>query len=38
MQTVKVFDYLKVLDCFVVNPTYQLLADHLGLAEWNEVV
>ena len=38
MKMIKVFDYLKDLDCFVVAPAYKKMADHLGLTEWNEVV
>jgi hypothetical protein len=26
------------LDCFIVAPKYKLIADSLGLSEWNEVV
>jgi len=34
----KIFKYIKELDCFVVNPEYKVIADQLGLTEWNEVV
>src|SRR6476469_5743219 len=34
----KIFNYIDQLDCFVVNPTYKVVADKLGLTEWNEVV
>lgn len=37
-RTVKVFDYLEELNCFVVNQQYRRIADFLGLAEWNPVV
>ena len=36
--TIKIFKYIDKLDCFLVNPDYKLLADKLGLTEWNEVV
>jgi len=38
MRTIKVFKYIDRLDCFLVNPDYKVLADKLGLTEWNEVV
>jgi hypothetical protein len=38
MKTVKIFEYINQLDCFIVNPNYKVLADKLGLTEWNEVV
>ncbi len=34
----KIFNYIEELDCFIVNPEYMLVADKLGLSEWNEVV
>jgi hypothetical protein len=36
--TLKVFDYIADLDCFVVNGQYRQIADELGLSEWNPVV
>ena len=38
MSTVRVFEYLDRLDAFVVTDEYSLLAEQLGLAEWNPVV
>lgn len=38
MTTIKIFKYLDQLDCFVVNPEYKIIANRLGLTEWNEVV
>lgn len=38
MTTIKIFKYIDQLDCFVVNPEYKIIADRLGLTEWNEVV
>jgi hypothetical protein len=35
---IKIFRYLPELDCFVVDPEYKVIADSLGLSEWNEVV
>lgn len=35
---IKIFKYLQGLDCFVVDPNYKIIADNLGLTEWNEVV
>jgi hypothetical protein len=35
---IKIFKYLDALDCFVVDPDYKVIADTLGLTEWNEVV
>jgi len=35
---IKIFSYLQELKCFVVDPAYKKIADHLGLTEWNEVV
>jgi hypothetical protein len=35
---IKIFSYLQELDCFIVDPIYKKIADHLGLTEWNEVV
>jgi hypothetical protein len=34
----RIFKYISELDCFVVNPEYKMIADKLGLTEWNEVV
>jgi len=34
----RIFNYISELDCFVVNPDYKIIADQLGLSEWNEVV
>jgi hypothetical protein len=36
--TLKIFDYLPDLDCFVVNAQYRALADQLGLTEWHSAV
>jgi len=38
MNTIKIFNYLPDLDCFVLNATYRALADHLGLTEWHSAV
>lgn len=38
MTSIKVFHYIEQLDCFVVNPEYKVIADKLGVSEWNEVV
>jgi hypothetical protein len=38
MRTIRIFEYIDFLDCFVVNPAYKAMADDLGLTEWNEVV
>jgi hypothetical protein len=38
MKTIRIFEYIDFLDCFVVNPAYKTIADYLGLTEWNEVV
>ncbi|MGO4291671.1 hypothetical protein [Chitinophaga sp. RAB17] len=38
MKTIRIFEYIDFLDCFVVNPAYKKMADYLGLTEWNEVV
>jgi hypothetical protein len=38
MRTIRIFEYIDFLDCFVVNPAYKSMADDLGLTEWNEVV
>jgi hypothetical protein len=35
---VKIFTYIKELDCFIVNQEYKKIADKIGLTEWNEVV
>lgn len=34
----RIFKYIPELDCFVVHPEYKIIADQLGLSEWNEVV
>ena len=36
--TIKVFDYIKDLDAFVVTKEFRRLSEHLGLAEWTPVV
>ena len=36
--TVKIFDYLSDLDCFLVSAQYRAVADELGLVEWSPVV
>lgn len=36
--TVKIFDYLPDLDCFVINPRYRAIADELGINEWHAAV
>lgn len=36
--TLKIFDYLPDLDCFVINPHYRTIADELGLTEWHAAV
>jgi hypothetical protein len=36
--SLKIFQYISDLDCFVVTEQYRALADYLGLAEWNPVV
>jgi hypothetical protein len=38
MKKIKIFKYIDQLDCFVVDPNYKIIADTLGLTEWNEVV
>jgi hypothetical protein len=38
MNTVKIFNYLDDLDCFVVTNEYRKVADHLGLSEWHPAV
>lgn len=35
---IKVFDYIKELDCFDVNPDFKYIAHYLGIVEWSEVV
>jgi alpha-galactosidase/6-phospho-beta-glucosidase family protein len=35
---VRIFKYLEEADFFVIDPTYKIIADELGLTEWNEVV
>ncbi len=36
--TLKIFDYMPDLDCFVINPRYRAIADQLGLNEWHAAV
>ena len=36
--SLRIFDYLADLDCFVVNEQYQSIADVLGLSEWHPAV
>ncbi len=38
MKSIKIFQYVEQLDCFVVDPEYKTIANKLGLNEWNEVV
>lgn len=38
MKTIKIFKYINEVNCFIVNPEYKIIADRLGLTEWNEVV
>jgi hypothetical protein len=38
MKPVKVFQYIKELDAFIVTDEYRKIADHLNLSEWNPVV
>lgn len=38
MSPVRVFEYVDRLDAFLVTEEYALLAERLGLAEWNPVV
>ena len=38
METLKIFQYVEELDCFVVTDEYLEAADYLGLVEWNPVV
>jgi hypothetical protein len=38
LKTVKIFQYLDDLDCFVVSDAYRGIADQLGLTEWSPVV
>lgn len=33
----RIFRYLENLDCFTIDPEYKIIADKLGLTEWNEV-
>ena len=35
---IKVFKYISERDCFQVAPEFKIIADELGLTEWNEVV
>lgn len=37
-KSLKIFQYIESLDCFVVREEYQQVADQLGLTEWNPVV
>src|SRR3954467_12628921 len=37
-KTIKIFQYLEDLDCFLVTEQYRQIADDLGLFEWNPVV
>ena len=37
-KTIRIFDYVDDLDCFVVSKEYRRIADYLGLSEWNPVV
>ena len=37
-KTIKIFQYLDDLDCFVVSDEYRQLAGKLGLVEWSPVV
>jgi hypothetical protein len=36
--SLKIFQYIADLDCFVVSEQYRSIADELGLTEWNPVV
>jgi len=36
--TLKIFDYLPDLDCFIIHPKYRALADELGVTEWHAAV
>jgi hypothetical protein len=38
MKTIRIFKFNDHLGCFVINPSYKLIADYLGLTEWSEVV
>jgi hypothetical protein len=35
---IKIFKYIRELDCFIVDQEYKAIANRLGLTEWNEVV
>lgn len=35
---IKIFRYVSVVDAFEVTPEYRVLAERLGLTEWNPVV
>ena len=37
-KTLRIFEYIDVIDCFVVTDEYRKIADYLGLTEWNPVV
>jgi hypothetical protein len=36
--SLKIFEYIESLDCFVVSTKYHQIADNLGLSEWSPVV
>ena len=38
MPTVRVFDYISVLDAFLITREFQRLTDYLGLTEWHAAV
>ena len=38
MAEIRVFDYVPDLDCFVVNPEYERIAEELNISDWNPVV
>jgi hypothetical protein len=38
MPKIKIFQYIKSLDAFVVTDEYKRMADTLGLTEWKPVV